>query len=54
MLIDALGNMLQVYVGPNWHIHDSGREIEIVCMNLGLHLQGKALATLRHSRKLDA
>ena len=55
MLVDTLGNILQRYVGPDWHIYDALREIESVdsriCMNMSL--KRKALATLRRSRRLD-
>jgi hypothetical protein len=47
--------MLQVYTGPDWHIHDAVREIESVssgmCMNMGL--QRRALAALRRFRGID-
>ena len=40
MLVDTLGNILQAYVGPGWHIYDALREIESVdsriCMNMSL------------------
>jgi hypothetical protein len=55
MLVDMMGKMLQVYTGPDWHIHDAVREIESVssgmCMNMGL--QRRALAALRRSHGID-
>jgi hypothetical protein len=55
MLVDMMGKMLQVYTGPDWHIHDAVREIESVssgmCMNMGL--QRRALAALRRFRGID-
>jgi hypothetical protein len=51
MLVDTLGNMLRVYVGPDGHIRDAVQEIQsadsFICMDVGLRRM--ALAALSRS-----